>query len=75
MTAPQSELFDTIDAAPLFAGLPVPVPVERTAPPPGGLAQMALCCSTCGGAGPYLRTRTGAAICYTCARELAQGGK
>jgi hypothetical protein len=63
-----SELFDTSDYAPLFAGLPVAVPEDTGSRPTPIRLQMAMCCSSCGGEGPYLTTRNGSAICYTCAK-------
>lgn len=64
-------LFDTTDYSPLFAGLPVPVDEPAPAPRPP-TDQLALCCSLCGGPGPYLRTRHGNAVCYACAKEMSK---
>ncbi len=65
-----TELFDTTEYSPLFAGLPVPVEEPTPAAPPPA-TQLALCCSLCGGPGPYLRTRHGNAVCYDCASKMS----
>lgn len=70
-----TELFDTTDYSPLFAGLPVPVEEHTPATRPT-TDQLALCCVRCGGPGPYLRTRHGnlaqqaGHVCYACARNM-----
>jgi hypothetical protein len=69
-----SELFDTSDYAPLFAGLPVQAPEDTGRRPRTRREQSAWCCSQCGGEGPFLTTRTDAAVCYTCAKSTNKRG-
>jgi hypothetical protein len=69
-----SELFDTSDFSPLFAGLPVAVPEDEGRRPRTRREQAAWCCAQCGGDGPFLTTKHGAAMCYTCAQQATKRG-
>jgi hypothetical protein len=67
--APAGALFDTSEQSPLFAGLPIQTPPDTGRAPTAQRLQAAWCCAQCGGPGPLLTTRAGAAICYACARQ------
>jgi hypothetical protein len=69
---PPAELFDTSEYAPLFAGVPIAAPADSGKRPTPRREQTAWCCAQCGGDGPFLTTRAGAAVCYTCAKQASK---
>jgi hypothetical protein len=68
---PQDELFDTTEASPLFAGIPVPATHDDRPASCPGLSQPAFFCFRCHtDAGQLLLARDGHRYCAACARTL-----
>lgn len=69
----QDELFDTTEASPLFAGIPVPATHDERRGRQPGFYQPALCCSGCGSQeGQFLLASDGRRYCVACARILLE---